>query len=105
MKKNIKGLSLTLVTNDACDKTLRSAMCGALVINSDAKTANFTESAPRKAKARNTKVWDGELLSMVVKSNGVFQIHTKTVNPLTVTDFAFRMYCEATALLQKAEGK
>ncbi len=106
MKKNIAGLSLTLVTNDQCEMMMaHKTMNGALVVNENDLTANFTESAPKPSRQRNTKVYDGTLLSMVVKENGTYQVHTKTFNPLMVKDFARKISKEAKELLQKAEGK
>lgn len=106
MRKNIAGLSLTLVTNDVCEMIMaHKTMNGALVINENDLTANFTESAPKPSKQRNTKVYDGKLLSLVVKENGTYQVHTKTFNPLQVDNFVEKMSKEAKDLLQKAEGK
>lgn len=104
MKKQIKGVSLTLITNNECEMmATHKAMNGALVINEETKTARFTESAPKPSRQRNTKVYDGVLLSMVMKSDGVYRVHTKEINPLTVDDFVNRMNDEAIAVLEKAE--
>ena len=104
MKKMINGIDLTLVVNDECEQTTRKVMNGALDFNKSGTKATFVEAAPRRAHTRNTKVWDGELLSMIMKPNGVYQVHTKSVNPLTVKDFVRRMYNEACAVLIKAKN-
>lgn len=105
MNKKINEVSLTLITNDQCEMMARKAMNGALVINEADKTANFTESAPKRAHTRNTKVYDGNLLSLIRKDDGSFQVHTKVINPLQVDDFVNQMNNEAINVLQKAEGK
>ena len=79
MKKQVKGIDLTLVVNDECEQTTRKVMNGALDFNKSGTKATFVEAAPRKAHTRNTKVWDGELLSMIVKPNGAYQVHTKSL--------------------------
>ena len=99
MKKQVKGIDLTLVVNDECEQTTRKVMNGALNFNKSGTKATFVEAAPRRAHTRNTKVWDGELLSMILKPNGVYQVHTKNVNPLAVDNFEMRMYNEACALV------
>lgn len=104
MKKQVKGIDLTLVVNDECEQTTRKVMNGALDFNKSGTKATFVEAAPRKAHTRNTKVWDGELLSMIIKPNGTYQVHTKSVNPLAVEDFVLRMYNEACAVLIKAKN-
>lgn len=104
MNKKINEVSLTLITNDECEMmATRKAMNGALVIDEAEKTARFTESAPKPSRQRNTKVYDGVLLSMVVKSDGVYRVHTKEINPLVVDDFVNKMNEEAIAVLEKAE--
>lgn len=105
MRKEINKVNLTLVTNEGCDSTGRKVMNGALSIDPASRNATFVESAPRKEKKRNTKVWDGCLLSMIIKPNGTFQVHTKNVDPLQVEDFAMRMYLEACEVLNKATGR
>ena len=104
MTKQVTGIDLTLVVNDECEQTTRKVMNGALDLNKSGTKATFVEAAPRKAHTRNTNVWDGELLSMIMKPNGVYQVHTKSVNPLTVKDFVQRMYNEACAVLIKAKN-
>ena len=104
MKKQGKGLELSLGVNDECGQTTRKVMKGALEFNKSGTKATFVEAAPRKAHTRNTKVWDGELLSMIMKPNGTYQVHTKSVNPLAVEDFVLRMYNEACAVLIKAKN-
>lgn len=68
-------------------------------------TAKFTESAPTKAHTRNTRVYNGSLLSLILKEDGSYQVHTKVVDPLDVDDFVGSLSKEAEELLQKAEGK
>lgn len=76
MKKNIMGLSLTLVTNDECEMMMaRKAMSGALVVNEETKRAQFTESAPKRRRQRNTKVFDGDLLYL---SDELFENEAET---------------------------
>ena len=104
MRKLINGIDLTLVVNDECEQTTRKVMNGALDFNKSGTTDTSVEAAPRKAHTRNTKVWDGELLSMIIKPNGTYQVHTKSVNPLAVEDFVMRMYNEACAVLIKAKN-
>ena len=104
MKKHVKGIDLTLVVNDECEQTTRKVMNGALDFNKTGTKATFVEAAPRSAHTRNTKAWQGALLSMIMKPNGVYQVHTKSVNPLTVKDFVQRMYNEACAVLIKAKN-
>lgn len=106
MNKKINEVSLTLITNDECEMMMaRKAMNGALVVNETDKTANFIESAPKPSRQRNTKVYDGTLLSMVVKSDGVYRVHTKEIDPLAVDDFVNKMNEEAIAILEKAEER
>ena len=105
MRKEMKKVDLTLMVNEDCDNTGRKVMNGALSIDPASRNATFVESAPRKEKKRNTKVWDGCLLSMIVKPNGTFQVHTKNVDPLQVENFAMRMYLEACEIMNKATGK
>ena len=104
MRKVLNGIDLTLEVNEDCEQMARSVMNGALNFNKSGTKATFVEAAPRRAHTRNTKVWDGELLSMIMKPNGVYQVHTKSVNPLTVKDFVQRMYNEACAVLIKAKN-
>ena len=104
MRKVLNGIDLTLEVNEDCEQMARSVMNGAMNINKSGTKATFVEAAPRRAHTRNTKVWDGELLSMIMKPNGVYQVHTKSVNPLTVKDFVQRMYNEACAVLIKAKN-
>ena len=104
MRKQINGIDLTLVVNEDCEQMARSVMNGALNLNKTGTKATFVEAAPKRAHTRNTKVWDGELLSMIMKPNGVYQVHTKSVNPLAVEDFAHRMYVEACAVMIKAKN-
>ena len=99
MKKVLNGIDLTLEVNEDCEQMARSVMNGALNFNKSGTKATFVEAAPRRAHTRNTKVWDGELLSMILKPNGVYQVHTKNVNPLAVDNFEMRMYNEACALV------
>ena len=101
MRKEMKKVDLTLMVNEDCDNTGRKVMNGALSIDPTSRSATFVESALRKEKRRNTKVWDGCLLSMIIKPNGNFQVHTKNVNPLTVTDFPQRLYLDACAMVEK----
>ena len=105
MRKEMKKVDLTLMVNEDCDNTGRKVMNGALSIDPTSRSATFVESALRKEKRRNTKVWDGCLLSMIIKPNGNFQVHTKNVNPLLVENFAMKMYLEACEVLNKAMGK
>lgn len=107
MKKIFAGLSLNLITNEDNEKmATRKALNGALVINEESNTANFTESAPQKAHKRNTRVYNGNLLSLILKEDdGSYQVHTKTFNPLQVENFVKKISKEAKDLLQKAEGK
>lgn len=105
MRKEMKNVNLTLVTNENCDCWNRKVMNGALAIDPLSTNATFVESTPKKAHRRNTKVWDGQLLSMIIKPNGIFQVHTKNVNPLGMQDFAMRMYLEACEVVNKAQGR
>lgn len=99
MKKKVDNMTLIMEINEDCEQTTRTVMNGALSLNK--KEAHFVESAPRRAHTRNTKVWDGELLSMIVKPNGAYQVHSKNVNPTKIDNFPQRMFNEACAILLK----
>lgn len=105
MKKILKNITLSLLTNDVADVQERVSYDGSLTVNNNLTEVAFAESAPRRPKARNTRVFDGEMLTTVVKPDGSYQLHTKNVNPMKVDDFPLRMYKEACRLMDIINGK
>ena len=101
MKKIIKNVTLSIVTNDITEPEERVNFDGSLRVSNNWMTAAFTESAPKRPRARNTRVFDGEMLTTVAKPDGTFQMHAKNVNPLTVADFPQRLYLDACAMVEK----
>ena len=101
MKKVIKNVTLSIVTNDITEPEERVCFDGSLIVSNNWKKAAFAESAPKRPRARNTRVFEGEMLTTVAKPDGTFQMHTKNVNPLAVTDFPQRLYLDACAMVEK----
>ena len=105
MKKIVKNVTLSLITNDVSDLHERVSFDGSLTVKNNWMEVAFAESAPKRPKARNTRVYDGEMLTMVVKPDGSYQLHTKNINPMKVEDFAQRMYIDACALMDRIKGR
>ena len=105
MEKLLKNVTISIVTNDMAEPDERVNFDGSLRISNDWRKVDFAESAPKRPKARNTRVFEGEMLTAVAKADGSYQIHTKSVNPLKVADFPQRLYLEACALIDKLEGR
>ena len=105
MKKVINNVTLSIVTNDMAEPEERVSFDGSLRVSGNWKEVAFAESSPKRPKARNTRVFEGEMLTAVAKADGSYQIHTKSVNPLKVVDFPQRLYLEACALIDKLEGR
>ena len=105
MKKVIKNVTLSIVTNDITEPEERVCFDGSLIVSNNWNKAAFAESAPKRPRARNTRVFEGEMLTTVAKPDGTFQMHTKNVNPLLVENFAMKMYHEACEALNMAMGK
>ena len=105
MKKVIKNVTLCIVTNDKAEPEERVNFDGSLRVSNDWSKVDFAESAPKRPRARNTRVFDGEMLTTVAKPDGSYQLHTKNINPLKINDFPQRMFSEASALVEKLKGR
>lgn len=105
MKKVINNVTLSIVTNDMAEPEERVSFDGSLRVSGNWKEVAFAESSPKRPKARNTRVFEGEMLTAVAKADGSYQIHTKSVNPMKVEDFAQRMYIDACALMDRIKGR
>ena len=105
MEKILKNVTISIVTNDMAEPDERVNFDGSLRISKDWRKVDFAESAPKRPKARNTRVFEGELLTTVAKPDGSYQLHTKNINPLKIKDFPQRMFSEASALVEKLKGR
>lgn len=105
MKKIVKNVTLSIVTNDKAEPEERVNFDGSLRVSGDWRNVDFAESAPKRPRARNTRVFEGEMLTTVAKPDGSYQLHTKNINPLKINDFAQRLFCEATALVEKLKER
>ena len=105
MKRIIKNVTLSLLTNETTELQERVSYDGSLTVKNNCLEGAFAESAPKRPKARNTRVFDGDMLTTVVKPDGSYQLHTKNINPLKVEGFPERLYIEACALMNKINGK
>lgn len=66
----------------------------------------FQETLPRKRDIRNNRLYEGHLLNIVRRKDGLYYPFMKAFNPDEVTDksaFAFRIYQELTEALNTIE--
>lgn len=62
----------------------------------------FQETLPRKRDIRNNRLYEGQLVNIVRRKDGLYYPFMKAFNPDEVTDksaFAFRVYSELTEAL------
>lgn len=66
----------------------------------------FQETMPRKRDIRNSRLYEGSLVNIVRRKDGLYYPFLKAFNPEEVTDksaFAFRVYSELTEALNTIE--
>ena len=66
----------------------------------------FQETLPRRRDIRNNRLYEGQLLNIVRRKDGLYYPFLKAFNPAEVTDkssFAFKVYQEITEALDSIE--
>ena len=66
----------------------------------------FQETVPRRRDIRNNRLYEGQLLNIVRRKDGLYYPCLKAFNPAEVTDkslFAFKVYQEITEALNSIE--
>lgn len=66
----------------------------------------FQENLPRRRDIRNNRLYEGQLLNIVRRKDGLYYPFLKAFNPAEVTDkssFAFKVYQEITEALDSIE--
>ena len=66
----------------------------------------FQETLPRRRDIRNNRLYEGQLLNIVRRKDGLYYPFLKAFNPAEVTDkssFAFKVYQEITEALNSIE--
>lgn len=66
----------------------------------------FQETMPRKRDIRNNRLYEGQLVNIVRRKDGLYYPFMKAFNPDEVTDksaFAFRVYQEITEALNSID--
>lgn len=99
-KKVYQNINLTCVFQNAqsgSDKVVTGVLCS----TSDSSVL-FQETLPRKRDIRNSRLYEGTLVNVVRRKDGLYYPFLKAFNPKEIEDkseFAFRIYSEINAAL------
>ena len=86
---NIQNTQIEIIMQNSADILIPKSLTGILSKRKEENAFRFEESVRPATPARNPKLYDGQYISLVRKSNGKYQIYTRLLEVNSSFDPSF----------------